>query len=126
LEKGGTSNPILLYHLAPHQHRYEGIDGNCHERKPSRVFNGILSGMLALILGLRISYCRIVKGDHRTYFYGLIGWKFLMPFCFLANMFGFGALLECVFYFSNPCLDDDPSSVVQIHRGNSVSQKVLT
>ena len=71
---------ILLYHLAPEAERYEGIDGRCHDRSPSRILCGLLSGVLAACLGLRISYRLIVKGDDRTDFHGLITWKFLVPF----------------------------------------------
>lgn len=112
LDKSSTSNLILFDHLAPHQNRYEGIDGDCHERQPRRFLYGFLSGVLALIFGLRISYCYIVKGNDRAYFYGFIGWRVLVILCFLSNMFGFGALLECAFYFANPCPSDNSRSIL--------------
>jgi hypothetical protein len=103
LPKRDTCYAILSNHLAPHEERYEGIDANCHKRIPSRLLYGFLSGVLAIILGGRISYHLLVKGDDRTDFYGIIGWRFLIPFSFVTLMYGFGALMECVLYFTNPC-----------------------
>ncbi len=118
LNEGSAGDSVLPNHLAPHGKRYEGIDGHCKERIPSRFLYGFLSGMCAIALGGRISYRLLVKGDDRTYFYGLIGWQILIPFSFLVTMYGFGALMESALYFTNPCEES--------HSGEIVSQKGLT
>jgi hypothetical protein len=115
LAKSLTGYSVLLYHLAPNAQRYEGIDGRCHDRSPGRSLYGFLSGVFAACLGLRVSYRLIAKGDDCTYFHGLITW---VPFSFLCTTYGFGALVECVFCFTNPC---DES-----HVRNTVTQKYLT
>jgi hypothetical protein len=101
--QGTTGDSVLPDHLTPHAKRYESIDGNCKERIPRRFFYGFLNGMYAILFGGRISYRLIVKGDDRTYFYGFIGWQLLIPFSFLVTMYGFGALMESVLYFTSPC-----------------------
>jgi IS1 family transposase len=108
----------LFHHLAPHQQRYEGIDGNCHERAPSRFLYGFLSGVLAFGLGLRVSYGVFVVGDDHTYFYGLIRWQTLLLFSFFCIVYGLGAFMECVLSFTNPCEES--------HGEQIVSQKDLT
>jgi hypothetical protein len=105
-------------HLTSLISSYEGIDGRCYERRPSRIFYGLLNVAIFLCLGLRISYRLIVKGDDCAYFRGFIDWHVLLSFSFLATAYGFGALVECVLYLTNPC---DP-----IHIRNNVSQKYST
>jgi hypothetical protein len=74
--------------------------------------------MCSVIFGLCISYRLIAKGDDRSYFSGLVKWKFLIPFSFLCTAYGFGALVESILYFAHPCHES--------HIDNNVSVRPAT
>lgn len=119
-DQASSGYSVGLDHLAPHKERYEGVDGRCHDRSPSRLFYGFLSGVCAVIFGLRVSYRLIAKGDDCAYFFGWIDWHLLVPFSFLCTAYGFGAFVECTLYFTNPCYEGHSREIVpQKHLTNN-------
>ena len=116
--KSRGGNLVLLQHRTPHERRYYGVNGDCVESSPSSVLYRFLSGVIALILGSRISYRLLVVGDDRPYFKGVIMSHLLIPFSLLCTAYGIGALVQCVLYLTQPCEES--------HADNNVSQKHLT
>lgn len=117
-------SPSLLHHLTPHKRRYHSVCGDCIERSPSSILYGFLSGMIAFILGSRVSHRLLVIGDERPYFKWLGRFStchVLIPFFLLCLAYGFGVFVETVLYFASPCEDSEES-----HVRNNVPQKHLT
>jgi IS1 family transposase len=119
LLQSASGDLVLLNHGAPHKRCYYGVGGNCTESPPSSILYRFLSSVIALILGGRISYRLLVKGDDCLHLKRIkITWHLLIPFSFLCTAYGFGALMQCVLYFTQPCED--------CQNTNNVPRKYLT
>jgi IS1 family transposase len=102
--QSSASNLVLFQHGAPHKRCYYGVDGHCTEGGPGSAFYRFLSGIGFFILGNRISYRLLVKGDDCFHFKRIVvTWHLLLPFSFLCIAYGFGAFMQSVLYLTQPC-----------------------
>jgi hypothetical protein len=109
-------------HFVPHAKRYESIDGRCYEGTPSSISHRFLYAILLSLISFRISYRMIVKGDDHFY---RLSWHVLIPHYFIGNILGFGLLLDCALYFTEPRPEGEERSN-DTHSSNTVTHKLLT